>query len=74
MVLIPADLKTLETKILQGLDLREMVRGGLERFRSAGIKVGVDYFEDKWILGRSILKDSGAAAGEGVDFEGTTLT
>lgn len=73
-VLIPADLKTLEAEILQGLDLREMVRSGLERFRAAGIKVGVDYFEDKWILGRSLIKESGTEAGEGVDFEGTNLS
>ena len=45
-VLIPADLKSLEATMLEGQDLRELVRGGLERFRAAGIKLTVDYFNE----------------------------
>jgi hypothetical protein len=70
-VLIPADLKSLEAAMLDGQDLRELVRAGLERFRAAGIKLTVDYFNDKWIMGASILKTLGNTSGVGVDFDGT---
>jgi hypothetical protein len=56
LVLLPADLKALENSLLRELDLREMVRAGLERFRTAGVSVGVDYFDEKWIKDRNIIK------------------
>jgi hypothetical protein len=74
-VLIPADLKSLEGALLDpGEDLLTLLRAGLEKFRAAGTRVNVDYFEDKWVLDASILKDLNANAGEGVDFEGTVFS
>ncbi|HZU25685.1 MAG TPA: hypothetical protein VFA04_09190 [Bryobacteraceae bacterium] len=52
-ILIPAELKPLEASVLGGADLRKLVRAGLERFRTAGIEVDVDYFDPKWIASRS---------------------
>jgi hypothetical protein len=48
-ILIPNDLQSIETSLLEGQDLRKLVRAGLERFRTAGIRVSVDYFDEKWI-------------------------
>lgn len=74
-VLIPADLKSLEGALLNtGEELLTLLRAGLEKFRAAGIRVNVDYFDDKWVLDESILKDLSADAGEGVDFEGTVFS
>jgi len=74
-VLIPADLKSLEGALLDpGEDLLTLLRAGLEKFRAAGIRVNVDYFDDTWVLDESILKDMSADAGEGVDFEGTVFS
>ena len=70
-VLIPADLKSLESTMLDGQDLRELVRAGLERFRAGGIKLTVDYYNDSWIMGASTLKTLGESSGVGVDFDGT---
>ncbi len=73
LVLLPTELKSLETDLLDGQDLRKLVRAGLERFRSAGVKLVVDYFEDKWILGTGVLEDAADPSGTGVDFDPTTL-
>ncbi|MEW6737249.1 MAG: hypothetical protein AB1489_38545, partial [Acidobacteriota bacterium] len=47
-ILIPQDLNSLEGVLLDNQDLRKLVRAGLERFRTAGIKVSVDYFSEQW--------------------------
>ncbi|MBI4874118.1 MAG: hypothetical protein HY822_05745 [Acidobacteria bacterium] len=72
-ILIPAELKSLEKDILAGDDLRKFVRAGLERFRAAGIRLDVDYFDQTWILNKSVLRDANADSGAGVDFGGTLL-
>lgn len=72
-ILIPRDLKSLETAFLGEEDLRKLVRAGLERYRAAGIRLDVDYFNEKWVLGESVIKDIAAMAGEGVNFAGTLL-
>jgi hypothetical protein len=70
VILIPAELKPIES-LLGGADLRKLVRAGLERFRTAGITLQVDYFDSKWILGKSVVRSFDAKSGTGVDFEGT---
>lgn len=70
-VLIPADLKSLATTMLDGQDLRELVRAGLERFRAGGIKLTVDYYNEEWIMGASILKSLDDTSGSGVNFDAT---
>lgn len=70
-VLIPADLKSLEATMLDGQDLRELVRAGLERFRAGGIKLTVDYFNEEWVMGESILKSLDDTSGSGVNFDPT---
>ena len=70
-VLIPSGLQTLETLLLDGASLRTLVRAGLERFRAAGIRVEVDWFDDTWILDESVIRDHAAEAGLGVNFDGT---
>ena len=70
-LLIPADLKSLEVSMLEGQDLRKLVRAGLERFRAAGIKLTVDYFNENWVIGESILRSIEGTSGPGVDFDAT---
>lgn len=70
-VLIPSGLQTLETLLLDGASLRTLVRAGLERFRAAGIRVEVDWFDDTWILDESVIRDHAAEAGLGVNFDST---
>jgi hypothetical protein len=70
LVLIPAELKPFETPAWLGADLRKLVRAGLERFRAAGIELQVDYFDSKWIVGKSVLRSLNAKSGPGVTFEG----
>jgi hypothetical protein len=72
-VLIPADLRSLETALLDGQDLRRLVQEGLEKFRAAGIRLDVDYFDEKWVVGKSVIRSMDAKAGEGVDFEAAAL-
>jgi hypothetical protein len=48
-----------------------LVRAGLERFRAAGIRLDVRYFDEQWILGASVLRELHAAPGPGVDFDAT---
>jgi hypothetical protein len=54
-VLIPSDLKTLEDAGLVK-DLPALVLAGLERYRAAGIRLDVSYFDQGWVLGHSVLK------------------
>jgi hypothetical protein len=70
-VLIPAELKSLEDGHLVDGDLPTLVRAGLERFRTAGVRLDVQYFDRDWILGSSVLKDLDAPRGLGVDFDAT---
>ena len=68
-ILVPSGLAS-----LQGLlsdDLPTLVRAGLERFRSAGVRLDVRYFDEDWILGRSVLEGLDAPHGAGVDFDAT---
>jgi hypothetical protein len=53
-VLVPADARSLETAGLVQ-DLPSLVRGGLERYRTAGIRLDVSYFDQAWLLGHSVL-------------------
>jgi len=54
-VLIPPDLKGLEDAGLV-TDLPTLVRAGLERYRAAGIRLDVSYFDQAWVLGHSVLE------------------
>ena len=45
----------------------------LPRFKAAGIKAFVDKAKDTWILGESVLRNSTAKEGEGVEFHATLL-
>src|SRR5262249_6747074 len=71
LILIPAEWKALEAQAWLGTDLRKLVRAGLERFRTAGIELQVDYFDSKWIVGKSVLRKFDAKSGAGIAFEGT---
>ncbi|MGH2736423.1 MAG: hypothetical protein ACRDKZ_12650, partial [Actinomycetota bacterium] len=73
VVLIPAELKTLETELLDGDDLLALVRAGLEKFRAAGIDLDVTYFNEEWILDDAVIRDMDATSGEGLFFSGTNL-
>ena len=70
-LLIPSGLQTLETRLLDGESLRTLVRAGLERFRAAGIRLTVDWFDDNWVLDESVIRDHAVEAGLGVTFDGT---
>jgi hypothetical protein len=72
-VLIPTELKVLESELLDGNDLRVLVDAGLERVRAAGIDLEVDYFDEEWVLNQSLLRDLDAVEGEGLFFSGTNL-
>ena len=50
------------------------MRAGLERFRSAGVRLDVQYFDEEWILGHSVLESLDAPHGPGVDFDATIPT
>lgn len=43
----------------------------LPRFKAAGVRAYVDRARDAWILGAGVVRDQGAAGGEGVDFHTT---
>jgi hypothetical protein len=64
-VLIPASLQTVP---VDG-DLPSLVRAGLERFRTAGVRVDVRYFDATWVLDHSVLTD--LSHGPGADFDAT---
>ena len=70
-VLLPAALQSLEPVLLEGASLRTLVRAGLERFRAAGIRLEVDWFDDTWVLDESVLRDQAVEAGLGVSFDST---
>ena len=53
LILVPVELKPLEAQEWLGTDLRKLVRAGLERFRTAGIEVQVDYFDSKWLAAKT---------------------
>jgi hypothetical protein len=72
-VLIPADLASLnEAHVVEG-DIPTLVRAGLERFRAGGIRLDVSYFDDEWILAKSVLRSLDAPPGPGVSFDATAL-
>jgi hypothetical protein len=71
-VLIPAELETLQP-LIDG-DLPSLVRAGLERFRTAGIRLDVRYFDAGWVLDHSVLEDLDSPHGLGVDFDATITT
>jgi hypothetical protein len=73
-VLIPSNLKSLQDAGLVDGDIPTLVRAGLERFRSGGIRLDVQYFDRDWILDKSVLEDLTAPPGFGVDFGGTVPT
>lgn len=54
LLLIPQELKPLEKSVLEGADLRKLLRAGLERFRTAGIELQVDYFDPSWIAEKNV--------------------
>lgn len=54
-VLIPAELKPLEDAGAVK-DLPALVRAGLERYRAAGIRLDVSYFDQAWLLSHSVLE------------------
>lgn len=72
IVFIPPDLKELEPS-LGGVDLRLLVRAGLERFRPAGIELDVEYSEDDWVMGESVVRDLEPESGGGLFFTTTSL-
>ncbi len=73
-VLLPADLKSVEENILdEGDNLRSLVRAGLEKFRPAGVRLNVEYFDENWFLDNSLLRIADAREGDGVFFNGTIL-
>jgi hypothetical protein len=45
----------------------------LPRFKAAGVRAYVDTAPDAWILGQSLLRDAGAANGEGIEFHSTIV-
>ncbi len=61
-LLIPARFRGLQPGDAEGTEVRRRVSIALERFRPVGIEVTVDFIDDRWILGTSVV-----AAGEGAD-------
>ena len=60
-VLIPAELKPLEDPgVVKDpptlVDLPALVRAGLERYRAAGIRLDVSYYDQAWLLSHSVLQ------------------
>lgn len=54
-VLIPEELTTLENAgVIK--DLPTLVRAGLERYRAAGIRLDVSYFDQAWLLSHTVLE------------------
>ena len=50
-----------------------VVRGAIERYRAAGIRLTVEYASDLWTLGEGILRDVDSTEPEGIVVDGTTL-
>jgi hypothetical protein len=72
-LLLPEGLQAWEAAFLSGGSLPQHLLRGLERFRPAGVRLEVDYWDAEWILGQGILEDAGEPSGEGVDFNATVL-
>lgn len=72
IVFIPPELKALDAG-LGGTDLRLLVRAGLERFRAAGIELDVEYAEEDWVMGDSVVRDMAPDSGHGLFLSGTSL-
>jgi hypothetical protein len=72
-VLLPPDLKAWEAAFLSGGSLPQHVARGLDRFRPAGVRLEVDFWNDEWILGESLLEDDSEPTGEGVEFNAPNL-
>ncbi len=45
----------------------------LPRYKAAGVRAYVDHAADAWILGESVLRDSAASSGEGIEFHSTIV-
>lgn len=71
-ILIPDDLQALDD-FLEDVDLTSWIHAGLERFRSAGIRINIDYYSDEWILDHSVLRDTSILTGSGIFFDGTVI-
>lgn len=61
-VLIPERFRQLQPDDAEGTEVRRRVSIAIERFRPAGVEVTVDFIDDRWVLGQSVI-----AAGEGAD-------
>ena len=72
-VLLPPELQSWEAAFLSGGDLASHVARGLERFRPAGVRLEVDFWNDAWVLGESLLEDTTEPDGEGVDFNAPNI-
>jgi len=57
----------------QSQDYVSRIGNILHRFKAAGIQAFVDKAKDAWILGESVLRNSTANEGEGVEFHSTIL-
>ncbi|MEY4748463.1 MAG: hypothetical protein RIQ60_677 [Pseudomonadota bacterium] len=55
------------------IELRERMRLALERFRPAGVYLGVAYADDLWTLGEGVLRDATSAEPDGLVVHGTRL-
>ncbi len=73
-VLIPRSFQSYESLLLEGQNLLNIIRDGLERFRAAGIELNVQYFDTEWLLGKSLLEDESELDGMGVTIEGTAVS
>jgi hypothetical protein len=72
-VLLPPDLQSWEAAFLSGGSLPQHLARGLERFRPAGVALEVDFWNDEWVLGESLLEDLSEPDGEGVDFNAPNI-
>ena len=45
----------------------------LPRYRAGGVRAYIDNAPDAWILGESVLRDSAAPSGEGIEFHSTIV-
>jgi hypothetical protein len=50
-----------------------VVRGAVERFRAAGIRLTVEYTSELWTLGEGVLRDVDSPEPEGIVVDGTKL-
>lgn len=51
----------------------EVVRGAIERYRAAGIRLTVEHFSGRWTLGEGILRDADSGEPVGIILDGTTV-